>query len=105
MANVFSDPATLMDPYQLLTEPQTQTGYPLDREIEGCGPGRREVIEVFQYQGKTYRTVARDKVLAEDWLSSQVKAAAYARKEVEDYRGAPPSRALKEAVLQADLET
>lgn len=104
MPNTFSDSATPFDPYAPLTEPQIETAFPLDQEIEGCGPGRLETSQSIQYQGKTYTIIARDKIIAEDWLANQVRAAAYARRRVEVYRGTPPSRAFIDTLLQTDLE-
>lgn len=104
MPNGFTADATPFDPYERPTEPQVATAFPLDREIEGCGPGRIEREEAVQYQGKIYRIIARDKILAEDWLSSQTKATAYALRRVETYRGTPPARAFRDALIRTDLE-
>ncbi len=105
MSNIFTADAAPFDPYVTPTGQQLQTAYPTDIAIEGCGPGRREEIRRIKYRGKMYTVIARDKLIPEDWLLNQVKAAAAARRELRPYAGVPPERSFRDVLVIVNLET
>lgn len=105
MSNPFTADAAPFNPYVVPEGQQLQTAYPTDIAIEGCGPGRREEIRRIQYRGKMYTVIARDKLMAEDWLINQMKAAATARRDQRPYLGVPPERSFRNVLVVVNLET
>lgn len=104
MSNPFADDGALFDPYAFDPAPQVQTQLPPDFVAEGCGPGRKETRVTFKKNGKLYTLIHRDKFVAEDWVLSQVRAVAMARSRVEAYRGLPPGRSERDALIKTNLE-
>lgn len=70
----------------------------------GCGIAERiEVPVSLRKDGRIYRFMLRDKVVAEDLLLVGVKAAAFAISQGEPYAGTPPSRAIRDTLIKSDV--
>lgn len=93
------------DPYTFITTQVMQTKLPTSIFVQppGCGPGRSESPVRIQMNGKLYTFIFRDKIVPEDPFLVAVKAAAFSIKRVEEYRGVPPPRTVRDFLIKSNL--
>ncbi len=93
------------DPFALIGTQVMQTKLPTSIFIQppGCGPGRTEAPVTIKMNGKLYTFTFRDKIIPEDPFLLGVKAAAFAIKRVEQYRGVPPPRTVRDFLIKSNL--
>ena len=70
---------------------------------EVCASGRKEEEWAVKVNGKLLRFTARDKIVPEDVLLNAVKAAAFSLARAEQYRGLPPSRAVRDFFIKGNV--
>jgi hypothetical protein len=90
--------ATPYDPYQGGT-PRLRTAYDVTLLPEDARLGREESVTRFQVDGRVMALYKRSKAGHEDWLVSSIKATLYSADTGEVYRGTPPDRKLRDALL------
>jgi hypothetical protein len=95
------------DPFSFITTQVMQTKLPTSIFVQppGCGPGRSETPVVIKMNGKLYTFTYRDKIVPEDPYLLGVKAAAFSIKRVEEYRGTPPPRTVRDFLIKTNLIT
>lgn len=93
------------DPFSFIDTQVMQTKLPSSIFVQppGCGPGRQESPVRIQMNGKLYNFVFRDKIVPEDPYIVAVKAIAFAIKRVEEYRGVPPPRTVRDFLIKSNL--
>jgi hypothetical protein len=70
----------------------------------GCGLCARTEIPVsLRKNGRIYRFILRDKLVPEDILTVMVKGAAFAISQSEPYSVTPPSRAILDTLIKANV--
>lgn len=96
---------TPFDPMSFITAPVMQTLLPASvfTPPPECGPGREESPVTIKMNGKLYTFIFRDKIVPEDPYLVAVKAAAFAIKRVEEYRGVPPPRTVRDFLIKQNL--
>ena len=68
-----------------------------------CEPCRVEEQFAIQIRGKIYRFTLRDKIVPEDPYLVALKAQAFSISRVEQYRGLPPPRTVRDFLVRTDL--
>jgi len=93
------------DPFALISTQVMQTKLPTSIFVQppGCGPGRNETPVTIKMNGKLYTFTYRDKIVPEDPFLLAVKAAAFSIKRVEEYRGVPPPRSVRDFLIKTNL--
>lgn len=93
------------DPMALITGQVVQTKLPTSifTPPPNCGPGREESKVTIKMNGKLYTFTYRDKIIPEDPYLVAIKAAAFAIKRNEEYRGAPPPRNVRDFLIKQNL--
>lgn len=96
---------SVFDPYAPLTGRTLNTQLfsgPLE-EPPGCGPGRQESELRMYANGKMYNFVFRDKIIPDDVYIVLLKATAFSIARTEEYRGVPPSRAVRDYLIKSNI--
>lgn len=95
----------VFDPYANIT------GYTLQTQLQeqgfndppGCTPCRTESTFNIKINGKLYKFVLRDKALPEDHYLVSLKAAAFSISRIEQYRGTPPPRNVRDFLVKENI--
>jgi hypothetical protein len=69
----------------------------------GCTPCRTETSFNIKIGGKLYKFVLRDKALPEDHYLVSLKAAAFSISRIEQYRGTPPPRNVRDFLVKENI--
>ncbi len=69
----------------------------------GCGLGRDEVVKVISKDGRLYRMVIRDKIVAEDPYLVMAKASAFAIQQGENFPANPPERNMRDFLVKTNV--
>jgi len=98
----FGAAAEEFNPYEGTLVPRLTSVYP-----EGLRParallGREERVTTFKKGDEYFQVRKMDKVAPEDWVLSSARASLYASRRGEPYRGSPPAREYRAALLFAD---
>lgn len=72
-------------------------------EIPGCAPGRMETVRVIRKDGRLYRMVIRDKIVAEDPYLVMVKAEAYAIKTNTENASQVTPRSIRDVLIKSNV--
>lgn len=100
----FLPSAFVFSPYTRVPETALQSQFPEELRPLDCGPCRVEQQFSLKMNGKLYTYTLRNKVLPEDWLINASRAEAFSIERAEEYRGTPPSRAVRDALIKSNVE-
>lgn len=98
----FGPAAEEFNPYEGTTAPRLTSVYPTNLRPVRALLGREERITVFKKGDEYFQVKKMDKVAPEDWVSSSMRASLYASRRGEPYRGTPPAKEYRAALLFAD---
>jgi len=98
-------PGFVFDPYLPLTGVTLHTTLPNKGFVDppGCTPCRLESKFNIKINGKLYKFVLRDKALPEDHYLVSLKAAAFSISRIEQYRGTPPPRNVRDFLVKENI--